>query len=81
MNPDELIRRWYLRREEPEFKIVALAVPIIWDIPASYTAPEPDPNVIIIRPWCGELLVSLGTRSSSERQLRRRPHFGPPTDS
>lgn len=78
LNPDELIRRWQLRLEAPTAKLVAIPHPIVWEIPENPALPdEEDPSVLIIRPWGGDLYLSLGTRRSAAITLARRPTFAP----
>lgn len=45
--------------------------PMVWDITGH--APSPRNAVLILRPWEGEILLSLGTAGSAPQALLRRP--------
>ncbi len=68
-NPDELIARF--RKRHDKTPLVATATPIVWDVVGG----EPDPThaAVLIRPWEGELLLSLTTVGAAPQAVLRRP--------
>jgi len=71
-NPDELLARW--RKRTSETPRVTLAEAIIWDIA---DAKDPRSAALVIRPWEGELLLSLSTIGDAPTLLLRRPWLAP----
>lgn len=70
-NPDELIARWHKRQAEKEKVLLLPPEPVVWDIVGG--PEDPDHAALILRPWEGEILLSLGTMGSAPQALLRRP--------
>lgn len=68
-NPDEVIARF--RKRHDKTPLVVSADPIIWDVVGG--PPQGDHATLLIRPWEGELLLSLSTVASAPQALLRRP--------
>ena len=74
-NPDELIARF--RKRHDKTPLVVTAEPIVWDMVGSG---DPRAAVLVIRPWEGELLLSLNTVGGAPQALLRRPWLAEETD-
>lgn len=65
------LSRWRANTARKAAPPILAPEPLVWDITGH--PPSPRNAVLILRPWEGEILLSLGTAGSAPQALLRRP--------